>query len=438
MSNGLPAGWTTATIPLVADVLDSKRVPLNADERAQRVAGKSQSSLVPYFGATGQVGWIDVPLFDENLVLLGEDGVAFLEFNKPKAYRVSGKSWVNNHAHVLRAREQVMDWRLLMARLNSINYTGYVTGTTRLKLTQAAMNKLPMLVPPLAEQQRIADKLDTVLARVEAVNARLARVGPLLKRFRQAVLAAAMSGRLTEGWRRANEVDAPWLLRRLVDLGELGRGKSKHRPRNDARLYGGKHPFVQTGDVANAKGWITSHTQTYSELGLAQSKLWPAGTLCITIAANIADTALLAYPACFPDSVVGFVADERLCQSSFIKWSIDVRKDDLERLAPATAQKNINLGVLEQVEVSLPGLKEQTEIVRRVDLLFAYADRLEARLQAAQTATGRLTPALLAKAFRGELVPQDPDDEPAAELLKRLRDAPAAASTRRRGARAAV
>ncbi|MFN7041544.1 MAG: restriction endonuclease subunit S [Acidovorax temperans] len=275
-------------------------------------------------------------------------------------------------------------------------------------------------IAPEKEQKRIADKLDTVLARVDAVNTRLARVAPLLKRFRQSVLAAATSGRLTEDWRAGQPDISEWKTEKLNDLGELGRGKSKHRPRNDPRLYGGVHPFVQTGDVANANQWITSHKQTYSDFGLDQSKLWPANTLCITIAANIADTALLSYPACFPDSVVGFVANEACCLPRFIKWSIDVRKDDLERLAPATAQKNINLGVLEEVEIHLPSLEEQTEIVRRVETLFAFADRLEARLAQAQTAATRLTPALLAKAFRGELVPQDPNDEPAAELLRRL------------------
>ena len=416
----IPEGWAESTIPQVAEVLDTKRIPINSDERAARIDGKSQQSLVAYYGATGQVGWIDTHLFDEDLVLLGEDGVSFLDPGKPKAYRVSGKSWVNNHAHVLRARQDALDWRLLEAQLNTLNYTGHVTGSTRLKLTQGAMNKLPILVPPLAEQKRIADKLDTVLTRVDAVNTRLVRVAPLLKRFRQSVLAAATSGRLTEDWRAGQPDISEWKTEKLNDLGELGRGKSKHRPRNDPRLYGGVHPFVQTGDVANANQWITSHKQTYSDFGLDQSKLWPANTLCITIAANIADTALLSYPACFPDSVVGFVANEACCLPRFIKWSIDVRKDDLERLAPATAQKNINLGVLEEVEIHLPSLEEQTEIVRRVETLFAFADRLEARLAQAQTAATRLTPALLAKAFRGELVPQDPNDEPAAELLRRL------------------
>ena len=334
--------------------------------------------------------------------------------------------------------------RYLFHWLRHPAFLTYVTevshGVNMPRLGTDAGRDAPFVLAPKAEQKRIADKLDTVLTRVDAVNTRLVRVAPLLKRFRQSVLAAATSGRLTEDWRAGQPDISEWKTEKLNDLGELGRGKSKHRPRNDPRLYGGVHPFVQTGDVANANQWITSHKQTYSDFGLDQSKLWPANTLCITIAANIADTALLSYPACFPDSVVGFVANEACCLPRFIKWSIDVRKDDLERLAPATAQKNINLGVLEEVEIHLPSLEEQTEIVRRVETLFAFADRLEARLAQAQTAATRLTPALLAKAFRGELVPQDPNDEPAAELLRRLQAQRASApkASTGRGRKAAV
>jgi type I restriction enzyme S subunit len=277
-------------------------------------------------------------------------------------------------------------------------------------------------VAPSVEQTRIADQLDTLLARINACNDRLEAIPGLLKRFRQAVRTAATTGSLTEEFRAARGIRNAWSFVPLGQLGELGRGKSKHRPRNDPRLYGGDIPFIQTGDVAQSSGWIREHSQTYSEFGLQQSKLWPAGTLCITIAANIADTALLAYPACFPDSVVGFVANPKLCEARFIQWSIDVIKDDLESFAPATAQKNINLGVLNDVQIRLPSLEEQNEIVLRVESLFQLADRIEVRHQAMRAHAQRLAPQVLAKAFRGELLPQDPNDEPAEALLARIAD----------------
>jgi type I restriction enzyme, S subunit len=295
------------------------------------------------------------------------------------------------------------------------------TGTTFKELSGSAIATLPFKVSPLPEQTRIADQIDKLLARIQSCNDRLDTIPTLLKRLRQAVLVAATAGDLTIEERPAKGWLFPWPAIPLGMLGELGRGKSKHRPRNDLQLYGGEYPFVQTGDVAQSRGLITQHRQTYSEFGLQQSRLWPAGTICITIAANIADTAILTYPACFPDSVVGFIADQNKCFGQFVKWSIDVIKDDLEAFAPATAQKNINLAVLNGIVVRSPSLDEQAEIVRRVEALFKLADRIEARYTFARAQAQRLTPLLLAKAFRGELMPQDPNDEPASVLLERIK-----------------
>lgn len=321
---------------------------------------------------------------------------------------------------VLRPRSGI-DPRWLSYVVRSDEFVGAMSALVQGALYPAVRSKdVRSYVAPLAppgEQTRIADQLDTLLARIQACNDRLDAVPVLLKRFRQAVLRAATTGELSEA---TSAERTTWTPQPLGTLGELGRGKSKHRPRNDPRLYGGSYPFVQTGDVAQSGGIITQHSQTYSEFGLQQSRLWPARTLCITIAANIADTAILAYPACFPDSVVGFVADPAKCLVEFVKWSIDVVKGDLEALAPATAQKNINLSVLNDVAIRCPSLDEQVEIVRQAKVLLATADRIEARHAAALAHAQRLTPLTLAKAFRGELVPPDPDDEPASALLARL------------------
>jgi len=273
---------------------------------------------------------------------------------------------------------------------------------------------------PQAEQIRIADQLDLLLARIQACNDRLESIPVMLKRFRGAVLKAAIKGNLTEEIRTTKKWPSEWAVQPLAELGEVGRGKSKHRPRNDPRLYGGEYPFVQTGDIAKSGGLITKHNQSYSEFGLQQSRLWPAGTLCITIAANIADTAILEYPACFPDSIVGFIADPTKCLTEFVKWSIDVVKEDLEAFAPATAQKNINLAVLKNIAISCPPLEEQIEIVRRAKELLSIAKRIELRYDAAIALVRRLAPMTLTKAFLGELVPQNSADEPASTLLAKI------------------
>ncbi|EGR2529609.1 restriction endonuclease subunit S [Vibrio cholerae] len=146
---------------------------------------------------------------------------------------------------------------------------------------------------------------------------------------------------------------------------DFGRGKSKHRPRNDARLYGGDIPFIQTGDIRNASHIITQYGQTYNELGLKQSKLWPKGTLCITIAANIAETAILGFDACFPDSVIGFVADPQQTSSDYVEYLLQSTKNQLEAKGreKSSAQSNINLATFEQLKLPFPTLEKQARIV---------------------------------------------------------------------------
>ena len=148
----------------------------------------------------------------------------------------------------------------------------------------------------------------------------------------------------------------------LPELGEFGRGVSKHRPRNDPRLLDGEYPLVQTGDVANANLYITSYNSTYSELGLKQSKMWRKGTLCITIAANIAKTAILEFDACFPDSVVGFIANEKT-NNIFIHYWFSFFQAILESQAPESAQKNINLKILSGLKIIVPEKEKQNEFV---------------------------------------------------------------------------
>lgn len=163
----------------------------------------------------------------------------------------------------------------------------------------------------------------------------------------------------------------------LPELGEFGRGVSKHRPRNDPKLLGGDYPLIQTGDVAAAELYITDYSATYSELGLKQSKMWDKGTLCITIAANIAKTAILTFDACFPDSVVGFMANERT-SNIFIHYWFSFFQAILESQAPESAQKNINLKILSELKVINPSKEAQGEFekfVKQVDKSKAIVQR---------------------------------------------------------------
>lgn len=162
----------------------------------------------------------------------------------------------------------------------------------------------------------------------------------------------------------------------------FGRGKSRHRPRNAAHLYGGKYPFIQTGDIRNSKHVITEHSQTYSEAGLAQSKLWPKGTICITIAANIAETGILGFDACFPDSVIGIVPNQEKAIADFVEYLLQSFKASLRSLGQGSAQANINMGTFENEKFPIPPLEEQERIVAILDKFDAIVDGLSSGLPA--------------------------------------------------------
>lgn len=195
------------------------------------------------------------------------------------------------------------------------------------------------------------------------------------------------------------EIPEEWVWVTLPQLGELNRGKSKHRPRNDPSLYGGDYPFVQTGDVRAANTWLKEYSKTYADKGLNQSRLWPKGTMCITIAANIADTAILDLDACFPDSVVGFIPLNDSVNVEVVEFFIRTVKSDLEKYAPATAQKNINLAILETVAIPLLPEAEQEVLINSLKYKMSMADRLEEEIDHQLIKTEKNKQSILSSAF---------------------------------------
>ena len=225
------------------------------------------------------------------------------------------------------------------------------------KFSGPVVSNLEYLQPSEEEQQKIGSffkQLDDTIALHQ-------RKLDLLKEQKKGYLQKMFpkNGAKVPELRFAGFAD-DWEERKLEELGNLNRGKSKHRPRNDSRLFGGKYPFIQTGDVAKAPLFLTEYTQTYSEFGIQQSKLWDIGTLLITIAANIADTAILGIKAAFPDSVIGF--ESTSCDVVFIKNYIDIQSDLLKRKAETSSQANLNLAKLKEMNLNVPKLKEQQKI----------------------------------------------------------------------------
>lgn len=399
-------GWTTQKL---GDLFEFKYGKgLTAEHR--QVGGS-----VKVYGSNGVIGRHDHPLSKGPTVIVGRKGsVGEINFSPAACWPIDTTYYIDNFPDGFPPKYWALYLKSL--RLGSHDKSSAIPGVSRKDIY-----RIDVAVPPPDEQHLIVAKLEKLLAKVEAGQERLNKIPAILKRFRQSVLAAACSGRLSADWRDVHiqgspdngaevlpnglpEIPETWRWTKLPETGEMSRGKSRHRPRNAPFLLGGSYPFIQTGDIAQSGGQMTSHKQTYSEAGLAQSRLWPEKTVCITIAANIAESALLTYPACFPDSVVGIIADGSKCLPEYLEFFIRTAKSDLSTFAPATAQKNINIRILSDLLVPLPPVIEQQEIVRRVEALFKIADQIEERYMKAKAYIDKLTQSILAKAFRGELI----------------------------------
>ncbi|CUU39806.1 restriction endonuclease subunit S [Helicobacter typhlonius] len=190
----LPQGWEIKTLGEVCEILDNMRKPINADERGQRL--KKAENRYPYYGTTGQVGYIDDYLCDFEAILLGEDGAPFLEFMKNKAYIVSGKYWVNNHAHILKTKENIANNKFICHFLNILDYTPYVSGTTRLKLNQSSMKQIKIPLPPLATQNQIVQILESKFTHLDNLAQFVNESLENLQKLKSSLLNQAFKGEL--------------------------------------------------------------------------------------------------------------------------------------------------------------------------------------------------------------------------------------------------
>ena len=247
-------------------------------------------------------------------------------------------------------------FRLLKAQNKKLNQMG--TGSTFKAIGKKVLENIQ--VPILSKNEKI--RAMQILKRIESL------VGARKSQLFQ--LDAFVKARFVEMFGDPVKNTKKFGLIKLSDLGLLERGKSKHRPRNDPALLGGPYPLIQTGEVTNSGVYIKDYSSTYSDLGLAQSHMWPKGTLCITIAANIAQTAILNFDACFPDSVVGFIPNDNSISTIYLHYWFTFFQKILDAQAPQVAQKNINLKILSNLKVIVPPLLLQQEFasfVHQVD-----------------------------------------------------------------------
>ena len=434
----LSDGWMWTMLEDCTEILDSQRVPINAKEREKRIRGKSRAELYPYYGATGQVGWIDDYLFDDELVLLGEDGAPFLDFSKDKAYLIKGKSWVNNHAHVLRARTELMSNQLLCYYLNTYDYHSYVTGTTRLKLNQSMMRKIPVLLPPLPEQHRIVAKIEELFTKLDAGIDELHKAQSQLKRYRQSVLKAAFEGKLTESWRAehqdeieqassiANNLPDGWSWTTLEAVSTLNPRIDKQSIDDDLEVT-----FLPMKSVEALSGKIDlSETKRFSALKGKSYTPFHDGDILFAKVTPCMENGKIAIAHDLKNGI-GFgstefhvirLSEEHSKQFFFFYFLQQKFRQEAKRaMTGAVGLLRVPTDYMRRVPIPLPPLPEQRAIVSEVESRLSVADAVEKTVTAELKRAEQLRQSILKKAFSGKLVPQDPNDEPASVLLKRTK-----------------
>ncbi len=414
---------------------------MNSKERAKREGD------IPYYGATGQVGTIDTYLFDEELVLLGEDGAPFLDPTKPKAYMIRGKSWVNNHAHVLRGKSGLLN-AFLLYQLNAIDYRPYVSGTTRLKLPQGPMKQIPLLVPSEKEQKRIVAEIEKQFTRLDAGVAALRRVHANLKRSRAAVLKSACEGKLVpteaelaKAKGRKYETGEQLLKRILTERRKnwSGRGKYKEPAAPDttnlpelpegwawisldqscSKITDGEHLSPTTTD----EGVCLLSAKDVREQGVLfdDPKFVSAGdaeqfrkrcdpergdVLIVSRGATIGRICVVQTDAVF--CLMGSVILLKPCLPISGKYlslclAENRAKVTLGLLSGSTAQQAIYIRDIRPFSIPLPPLAEQTRIVEEVERRLSMVEELESLVETNLQRATKLRQSILQKAFEGEL-----------------------------------
>jgi len=387
-------GWKTESLGEIGKPLMCKRILKNQT---------SSSGDIPFYkiGTFGKIpnAYISKEIYDEYRtkysfpkkgdVLISASGTIGRRVRydgEPAFFQDSNIVWIDND------EKQV---------LNDYLYIFYEfcdwqpsKGATIARLYNSNLTRIEIAFPKsIEEQQRIIAIIDTAFAAIAKAKANAEQNLKNAKELFESYLQGVFENK-GEGWEEKTLAQ--------VSL-TFGRGKSKHRPRNFKGLYGGDYPFVQTGDIRNCDHYVTEYTQTYNEIGLAQSKLWPAGTICITIAANIAETGVLSFDACFPDSIIGLVVNEKFADRDFVEYLLQSFKVRIQALGKGSAQANINMGTFENERFPFPSVNEQQAIVQKLDALSLETKKLEVIYQQKIKDLEEFKKSVLHKAFAGEL-----------------------------------
>ncbi len=463
----LPNGWCWTSLDECVDILDSQRIPINSNERKERTEGKKESELYPYYGATGQVDWIDGYIFDGEAVLLGEDGAPFLDPFKEKAYIVRGRYWVNNHAHVLKAISGLTTNSFICHYLNSFQYSNYVTGTTRYKLNQSSMKTFPVPIPPLKEQHRIVAKIEEFLTKLDAGVDYLKQSKKQLEQYWQAASKIAFEGKLTERWRSVNmntlepgseivsrldsiEKDAfrtnknaipeiddsvlhnipeEWFWTNVLQISEKIQYGTSQKAIDDLSIADGL-PVLRMGNIQNGElvfddlKYLPIDYEGLEDFLLEEGDVLFNRTNSAELVGKTAVFKKLHPKSAFASYLIRIRTMTQFYNPyllSFYVNSIHGKRYIKSVVSQQVGQANVNGTKLSMMPIPIMDLSEQEAIVDLLDAVFENMKSTSLAIDQGLVRTSRIRQSILSKAFSGKLVPQDQSDEQAEILLKRIK-----------------
>ncbi|MUK28873.1 type I restriction endonuclease subunit S [Aliivibrio fischeri] len=414
--SSLPKGWVECELKQLISITSGKNLTQK----------KMIEGTTPVFGGNGITGWHNEGNVFKPTIVIGRVG-----FYCGSVYITPENAWITDNAFITSFSEDHIDREFIYWLLKFTDLRQNDSSSAQPVISGQKVYPIQVKLPPLAEQKRIVEKLDEVLAQVDTIKARLDGIPSLLKRFRQSVLASAVSGKLTEEWRISNEINLP-VQKKLGDvITKIGQGwspKCENTPAED-----GDWGVIKTSSVQNISFLEYENKTLPQSLEARPEHELLAGDILTTRAGPRVRCGVTAYVSetrshlMICDKVYRYRVKE---SDGFSKYLVYVLNSpfylgEIEKMKTGISDSGMNLTQTKFKQLSLlwPFIEEQKEIVRLVDQYFAFADTIEAQVKKAQARVNNLTQSILAKAFRGELVPQDPNDEPADKLLERIAQA---------------
>lgn len=431
----IPESWAETTLGNLVKILDNLRKPITAKDRKE--------GPYPYYGANGIQGYHNEYIFDEKLLLVAEDGGHFGSKTRDIAYIIEGKSWVNNHAHVLK-NVQGVSLEYLFQYLRRFDVKPWVTGATVPKLNQAKLRELPVVLPPSKEQERIEKKIESCFAKIETTEVNLNKVEALLEKYRKSILAKAFRGELvlqdpSEGTghellnkifpsyeiiqcdQRKSNIPESWAL---SDFDTISTRKGGGTPsRANKEYFKGYIPWITVADIPKEIFDVfvikeSRESITNEAIKESSTNLIPEGSVILSTRVSVGKIGINSVPLCTNQDFSSFTNIK--INNKFFAYFLLKINSELIASSKGTTIKGINLSDLQKIKVPIPALKEQERIVQKIELCFKKIDAIRKAVVEKRKLLAKTKESILAKAFEGRLVEQIPSEGTGHELLAKI------------------